>query len=616
MADEFMNHKWYICPHTHSSSPPKSTMYQQTSPPENISKTPGRDLLHLLRRRDKLLKDTDADPSEAIAVHKEITHLLTSLSTSIQRIGLLSPSTLEKTQSLDSSHINSSSATSNEGGKKRKRKGGDRANGNAISASQYGIYLDSNAENSNGGSDKVDLEEGRIIMGLCRSLGVGKKREKNEVDILEIGDEPDILGTACQVFTSICRHAIHGNRMSSSIVNDMIGSITVPLLGGLCDVISKLLLQESSAVPLASALVTASSVISLVQTRCSNSKAGEKMLQALRDKAWKVLNSTADNEVTKAAALLLATLPLAGDASTNSLSALWSKYMSEGILLLQFAISDVFPVNEKDKEGNIKDPETDSIRQDHQAWLGSLNGSIDVADNDVIDAHRRDKFLSRIQALTEYLLVLIKMEGYSINRECNVLFVNFPLQSMLDASETLLSFPLAAEIKHRSLSSRLRSSPIDGGLISANAAISIAASMRCCGHILFEAAVSSCRGGVYGKARRIIAISMANLQSSVSRSLLSVVVEGRKVDGRKDGILAQLRGSIPLRIKSVEMFRTVVMALGSGIMSSAASKSVCRGLVLVGGCLLEQIQRCSVTTKIGVDMEEEWGTLAERGTLM
>jgi hypothetical protein len=187
---------------------------------------------------------------------------------------------------------------------------------------------------------------------------------------------------------------------------------------------------------------------------------------------------------------------------------------------------------------------------------------------------------------------------------------------MLDASETLLSFPLAAEIKHRSLSSRLRSSPIDGGLISANAAISVAASMRYCGHILFEAAVSSCRGGVYGKARRIIAISMANLQSSVSRSLLSVVVEGRKVDGRKDGILAQLRGSIPLRIKSVEMFRTVVMALGSGIMSSAASKSVCRGLVLVGGCLLEQIQRCSVTTKIGVDMEEEWGTLAERGTLM
>jgi hypothetical protein len=600
-------------------------MYHQTSlAPNNISETPGRDLLHLLRRRDKLLKETDAHSSKEVAnsVHKEITQLLTSLSTSIQRIGLLSPSTLEKIQSLHSSTIIGSTTnnSSNEGGKKRKRKGGDRAN-NATSASHYGIYLDSNLESSHG--DKVDLEEGRVIMGLCRSLGVGKKKEKDDGE-----DDPDgkigndgsdiIIGRACQVFSSICCHAINGNNTQNSlIVKDMIGSIHVPLLVGLCDVISKLL-QQSSGVALTSALTAASSVISLVQTRCSNSKAGEKMLRRLRDIAWMVLNSTADNEVTKAAARLLATLPLAGDASTNSLSILWSKCLSEGILLLQLAICDVFPVNEKDREGSIKDPETDSFRQDHQAWLEALKDLIDESsDNDAIDTHRRNSFTSRIQSLTEYLLALIKMEGYSINRDSNVLVVNFPLQSMLDTSETLLSFPLAAEIKHRSLSSRLRSSPIDGGLISANAAVSIAASIRYCGHILFEAAVSSCRGAVHSKARRIIAISVANLQSSVSRSLLSVVVEGRKLDGRKNGMSAQLRGSIPLRIKSVEMFRTVVMSLGSGVMSSAASKSVCRGVVLVGGCLLEQIQRCSVDTKKkDADAEEEWGTSGERVTLM
>jgi len=54
-------------------------------------------------------------------------------------------------------------------------------------------------------------------------------------------------------------------------------------------------------------------------------------------------------------------------------------------------------------------------------------------------------------------------------------------------------------------------------------------------------------------------------------------------------------------------------------MSSAAGKPVCRGLVLTGGCLLEQIHRCCI---INGDMvfeeeeEEEWGTLTERAILM
>jgi hypothetical protein len=69
----------------------------------------------------------------------------------------------------------------------------------------------------------------------------------------------------------------------------------------------------------------------------------------------------------------------------------------------------------------------------------------------------------------------------------------------------------------------------------------------------------------------------------------------------------------------------MVIALGSGIMSSTATvKSISRALVLLGGCLLEQIQRmmddginnviASSITSNRVD--DEWGTLGEKAKLV
>lgn len=589
--------------------------------PPDMSETPGRELLHLLRHRDKLLKVSGLDSTcEADRLGTKITELLESLYTSIQRNGLLPIGAAEKIRAQTGSSGSNNIASNNEGGgKKRKRKGGDRSN--STTAAQYGIHLDSNAENG----EKIDLEEGRILMGLCRVLRVGKKKSS---DLNQDGADGadnimegwEITGAACQTVTSICRHAQTNTGVCSIVVKDMMGSIAIPMLEAQCIIISKLKgiqIQENNAqiASLIFALEAAAAVIGLVRTRCTSSTAGEKLLQKLRAETWSLLNSMLNDRVIKAATVLLATFPLAGDASNSSLPFLWTKSMNEGISLINLTIGDLFPVNDKTRdEGNL--PDTENHYQDHKSWIASLKGSLDeTADNDSIDEYRRDKFLSRIQCLTEYVLSLIKMQGYSTTHDNkSLLFVNMPLQSLLDLSESLLSFPLAAEIKHRSLPSRLRSSPVDGGLISANAAVSIATSMRYCGHVLFDATISSCRGSAYSKARRIIDISMSNLQSSVSRGLLSVVVEGRKVDGRKDGITAQLRGSIPLRIKSIEMFRVVVLSLGSGVMSSSTSKSVCRGVVLVGGCLLEQIQRCCDNANIGAEVE--WGTLRERGSLM
>jgi hypothetical protein len=500
--------------------------------------------------------------------------------------------------------------------------------------------LESQYREETSNAETRDLDEGKLLMALCRMIGVGKTdrdgKEGRETSF-------DGIGEACRLLASICQRAMdNGVGVSGAVVKDMMASIASPLLDALRSRISSCMDDSDGRQPIVDASITcmraASCIICLVQTRCAQSKKAVGIMQELRSTTWSVLHSVDvghDADVRKAAVGLLASLPLAGDSENTPQTALWSRSVKEGIVLLRLAVRDLFPVDAKERGDNSHLADKEEARQysaccqEHETWMSTLHDSIDEnTSNDVVDFHRREKFLLRVQCLTEYLLALMKMEGYPIHHPNNsnnnsehFFYVPFPLQSLLDISETLLSFPLAAEIKHRSLPTRLRSTPVEGGFLSPNAAVQIAASIRCCGHDIFDATISTSRGAALDKARCIIAISMANLQSSVSRALLSVVVEGRKPqgDGKKEGISMQLRGCIPMRRKSIDTFRTVMLSMGSGVMSSAAmAKSVCRGLVLVGGCLLEQIQNCCGYGKDddGSCWEEEWGTIDERGELV
>jgi hypothetical protein len=232
----------------------------------------------------------------------------------------------------------------------------------------------------------------------------------------------------------------------------------------------------------------------------------------------------------------------------------------------------------------------------------------------------------------------LRMEGYPLHRLPNnmpSLLIHLPLDSLLDVSELLLSFPLAAEAKNRSTKSRLRSSPVADGLLSPNSAMKIAPDVRLCGHGLLNIVVEGCRGGsgVRGRARRIVGLAMATLQSSCSLVLMSVV-DGTLRSGGSTGIGdgsssraskfgTWLRGSILLRIEAIHTFHVISISLGSGIMSSTGTtKSVSRALVLLGGCLLEQVQengsdahqRQASSGMTGLD--DEWGTLCEKAKLV
>lgn len=480
---------------------------------------------------------------------------------------------------------------------------------------------------------------------------------------------------ALSVLSSLCDHAkdgvvpsLNGNSTCASIEGDMIGSIGTPLLDALHENIMYWYnyctncQQEEERMVLhvwTGSFRSCASVICLLETRLSRA---DKTMHSIKETTWMVLNnlptafannnknsitggntdekSPMHDSVRNAAAALLASLALAGNSEGMPPSKIWSQSIADSVLLLRWAIHDFFPMpnvtsfnNKNVGEGSRQQQQYPTGWKDHTNWMAlAKDATSHVAEldlgKDATSDHRSRALLSRIQCLTRYIHSLLRMEGYPLHRLPNnmpSLAIHLPLDSLLDISEILLSFPLAAEAKHRSTKSRLRDTPVADGLLSPNGAMEIAPDVRYCGHDLLNIVVESCRGGsgVRGRARRVVGMALATLQSSCSSVLVSVVDGSvRSGGGGGDGssrvsrMGSWLRGSILLRIESIRTFHGIAISLGSGIMSSTGtSKSVSRALVLLGGCLLEQVNDSDAQQQVnGVD--DEWGTLGERAKLV
>lgn len=647
---------------------------------EDSNQITGRSLLDLLRSRDKLIRASNEDDNSAEEIEHtehELLQRLQSLDVSIRRRGLFNNDS-ERAQSFykcASERLSSSAVTADSGNgekdkvmkssssNKRKRKGGGNSNNNTnknngsigsagstggLSATSYGIYLDSHSSAPfsaiSSGGDKSNLDEGLIVTVLCRILGVTVgRRKKHDAQMETNDDEKDeitqalkhsdsLIQVALSIIASICDHAKDGMVPSLSsdsqcafVEGDMIGSFGSSLLDALRDNILSLYYQdnkEDSMEVMMESFRAAASVITLLEMRLSRS---EKVINGLKDAVWLVLNnlhcSTVDAAlipaIQKSATCLLASLPLPGSSDGSPPSKVWAQCIRDGIFLLRWAINGFFPMPTVDTS-SMRDEATKHpmVWKEHERWLSIVTGfqaeGLDLG-GDPTDGYRARALQIRIECLASYITSLIKMEGYPLHR-ANIFSSSallLPFDSLLDVSELLLSFPLAAEGKHRSTKQRLRSTPVEGGLISPDVAMSISVELRLCGHALFDVAMESCRGGsgALSRGRRIVGMAVANLQSSCSMALVSAV-DGKRGGDVRGQRIGWLRGSIPLRIKSIQLFLNVALSLGSSAMSSVGTaKSMSKALVLLGGCLLEQIQTED-------DRLDEWGTLGERAKLV
>jgi hypothetical protein len=573
----------------------------------------------------------------------------------------------------------------------------------SLPASSYGIYLDSiNSKDTSynssmgGGEKKYDLDEGLILTAVCKILGVhvGRRKKVGDGEDIGVGVEtnnnddltnlcggnassshfygPSISCAALSVLSSLCDHAkdgmipsLNGNSTFASIEGDMIGSIGTPLMDALHENIvywysyyTNCQQEEERMVlnVLMGSFRSCASVVCLLETRLSRA---DKTMQSIKETSWMVLNnmptefanhnnmtgsnihdkSPMHDGVRNAATALLASLALAGNSEGVPPSKIWSLSVANAILMLRWAIHDIFPMpnatssnNKSVGEGSRQQHQNTTVWKDHTNWIALArdvtphDGELDLG-KDATSNHRSRAVLSRIQCLTRYIRSLLRMEGYPLYRLPNnmpSLAIHLPLDSLLDISEILLSFSLAAEAKHRSTKSRLRDTPVADGLLSPNGAVEIAPVVRFCGHDLLNIVVESCRGGsgVRGRARRVVSTALATLQSSCSSVLVSVVDGSLRSGGVGDGssrvsrMGSWLRGSIPLRIESIRTFHGIAISLGSGIMSSTGtSKSVSRALILLGGCLLEQVNDSDEQQQV-IGVDDEWGTIGERAKLV
>ena len=545
-----------------------------------------------------------------------------------------------------------------------------------LSAISYGIHLDSHSNSqqqsigSTSGESKGgdSLDEGLILTSICKLLGVtiGRKKKQQQADEesqsqsnITTGIQQqsrytyNLIYGALNVLLSICNHAKDYESSSSSanafttdngvtmtfasIELDMISSIGSYLVDGLCDNILYLYYSSGSASSgngleeLAGCFKVCASLVSLLNIKLSKCT---KSIANLYDTTWLVLNNltalspTTEKDIStlqKAGTVLLSTLVLVGNSDGMPPSKIWSQSIVNGITLLKWAVNDFFPIVDNGSSKNEQRKQS-SLWKEHEKWLSIAkevpssstsnkeDNSLDLSKDDPTDIHRSQSLQYRIQILSNYIHSLLTMDGYPLQQN-RMIGINLPLDALLDISEILLSFPLAAEAKHRSTKSRLRSIPIKNGLLSPNSAMEISPSIKLCGHLLFDVTVESTRGaGILSKARRIVGMSVSSLQSSCSLSLVSAVDGNRRgstATDRVSKIGIHLRESIPLRIKSIYTFHCVSVSLGSGVMSSTGtSKSMCRALVLLGGCLLEQV---SGEESLGGG---DWGTLGERAKLV
>ena len=446
----------------------------------------------------------------------------------------------------------------------------------------------------------------------------------------------DLIRIALSIIVSICNHAKDGmvssldiDSQCAFVEGDMIGSIGSSLLDALRDSLVSYYYQSGVNKEKLTMIIdrfrTAASVITLLEMRLSRS---EKIIKGLKETTWLVLDNmhsltddtTTLHAIQQAAIMLLASIPLVGNADGSPPSKIWSQCIKDGILLLRWAINGFFPMPTLDNSDAKDESKTKypALWKDHQRWVSiGTNHQVDGLDldSDPTDRYRARALQVRIQYLTCYIVSLVKMEIYPLHRvnSFSSSALLLPFDSLLDVSELLLSFPLAAESKHRSTKQRLRSTPVDGGLISPDAAMNVSVELRLCGHTLFDVAIESCRGGsgALGRGRRIVAMTVANLQSSCSMALVASV-DGKRGGDYKRQRIGWLRGSIPLRIKAMQMFHNVALSLGSSIMSSTGTaKSMSKALVLIGGCLLEQTHKGEDDDKDG-----EWGTLGEKAKLV
>jgi len=550
---------------------------------------------------------------------------------------------------------NSSSKVGGSGRKKR-RKGGGTGNGGAggrIPSSMFVVNsgTSSSLEGCGGSSVSSYGEEGYVLSNMSRivmSSSDGKRAIQSVYP-------PLIISAAVRVVACICMHCrstTSGGDLSpaSAVEFEMILSAGCHFLSGLAKIIQALGMEEEDGnidnltkgqddetrEALRACCTCATELITLIGTRLNRSTA---IIQSIQTAAESILwnNHTPpddDNEdaLVTAAAALRAVIPLAGNADGLLPTKLLTNAVRGTATALLTTLSVFYPAQSSSYRVGTTTARDDNskkrLRNDHlvsdqldgMQWIEGIQSELTG------QADRLRVFSTRIKGYTSLLHHLLRMDGYTNNGTTtgdggggSVTICCLPIATLLSTINALLTFSTLAESRYLTTRFKLRNLSVENGLLSPNAAITVASSLRRNGHLLFweVASLLKSSNSSLQYSHRMIRSTVECLLSSSSGVLQGVIDPSSSSGSGGDGGRNQqarkwLHSSIDLRAMAVRSFACAVQSIGSHVTDDVYG----RGLTLVAGCLLEQItplgnDDCGEGEDISMIKEvtdEQWGT--------
>jgi hypothetical protein len=552
--------------------------------------TEGKKLLNLLKSLEKNHKNNVEVHHEFDELESKVLEILSEMENTFSRKGLLQRN-IKRAQEVESvmcsgAHISQSTSS---GGKKRKRGGASGSSGSISSI-------------LNMESGKSSSEESYILSNLCRVL-IPQSAEES------LMFPSGVIAASAKVFFVICEYCrAHLSTATSSVEHSMIISIASQAVNGMNKTMQRLLNVsskiekelENKHEALRYCCLSTSEVIILSNTRLSRSNT---ILEATQRVASDILLYAGESDETSslldAAATLIATIPLAGSSTGTSPTQLWSTKLLVAVDELKLTILAFFPIARlgKRKKRSIVDSSGESL-----TWISELKNRT-ASQTDRVTA-----FIVRIKIYVSTVKHLLKMDGYDISQSTNGIMI--PITTMLDCCEQMLNFSSIAETKYLSTKPGLRDVSIEGGLLSPNAAVAIASSVKYLGHDLFQTVLTSLSNNSLQYGKQMLRIAQSTLQSSSSYTLRKVIDPVSTAS--KTSLKKWLHSSIPLRTKAIHSFIIVIQRLGSSVAASQADV-ISKTLAFIIGCLIEQI---GSSDSLSNNQDCHWGTSQDRIDLM
>ncbi len=586
----------------------------------------GKQFLNLLKTLENLAKSIESsteednkDQVEAFSsTQEEILDILSTMENLFQRRGLLEYDSERAHEIQGKMNDKHSSLQGNDGGtaaakgsngKKRKRSGaGGGSNGNI--ASILGI----DAGNSNGSIGK----EAYVLSNLCRILmPTSTSSSKNQDRELVQKYPPIIIAAASNAFTAICEHGLnHLPSLTATVEHSMIISISPQVISGIAKTVQLLLsgmkrielghqecMQFEKA--LASSCNCLSILISISGIRLSRSvKIMENVLNAAEGITWRDqraenISFTAANE---AAATLISTIPFAGNTNGDSPSKIWTEQLLSSCKTLLTTLIAFYPVSKRLR--GKQERKRNSSNNETIEWIEHIRSTAPS------QASRIQVFSMRLEGYITIITKFLNMDRHN-QMEASIC-CSLPIKRLLDVVENMFSFCTNAESKFLSTKPRLRNVSVDGGLLSPNAAITVANHVKFHANNLLQNICSLLSNSALIHGTRVIEIVLSNLQSSSTYTLRSIVDPLSVAD--KNSKRKWLHSSISLRTMSVQSMLCIIQKLGSSSVVSEP-ESIAKSIFFIVGMLVEQISDDCGDIEQGVE-REHWGTFEERSKLV